>query len=98
MGYEELIGDTDVQEGAPTPDQLSSILEYLGPSKAGSVVEGATGSSDALRKFKQNDTAFQRPVTVDWSNGRAGEYSRVAVGEALQLFGQKGLYADRLFE
>ncbi|CAK4031619.1 hypothetical protein CB0940_01988 [Lecanosticta acicola] len=63
--------ELDIQEGAPTSDQLNSILEYLGPSKAGSVVDGATGTSDALRKFKQNENAFQRPVTVDWNNGRA---------------------------
>lgn len=65
-------GTADVQEGAPTTDQLTSILEYLGPSKAGSVVQDATGTTDALRKFKQNESLFQRPVTVDWNNGRAG--------------------------
>jgi hypothetical protein len=64
----------DIQEGPPTSDQLSSILDYLGPSKAGSVVKDATGSSDALRKFKASETAFQRPVTVDWNNGRAGMF------------------------
>ncbi|KAF2173126.1 hypothetical protein M409DRAFT_62727 [Zasmidium cellare ATCC 36951] len=63
--------ELDVQEGAPTTDQLTSILEYLGPSKAGSVVQDATGTTDALRKFKQNESLFQRPVTVDWNNGRA---------------------------
>ncbi|KAK4507301.1 hypothetical protein PRZ48_001036 [Zasmidium cellare] len=63
--------ELDVQEGAPTPDQLTSILEYLGPSKAGSVIQDATGTTDALRKFKQNESLFQRPVTVDWNNGRA---------------------------
>ncbi|KAF7191383.1 putative redox protein fmp46, mitochondrial [Pseudocercospora fuligena] len=63
--------ELDVQEGAPTTDQLSSILEYLGPSQAGSVIKDATGTSDALRKFKQNESLFQRPVTVDWNNGRA---------------------------
>lgn len=62
----------DVQEAPPTSDQLNSILEYLGPSKAGSVVKGATGSSDALRKFNADQSLFQRPVTVDWHNGRAG--------------------------
>ncbi|RMX87626.1 hypothetical protein D0869_02221 [Hortaea werneckii] len=61
----------DVQETPPTPDQLTSILDYLGPSKAGTVVEEATGTSDALRKFNAKQQAFQRPVTVDWNNGRA---------------------------
>ncbi|KAI7280059.1 hypothetical protein KC345_g5001 [Hortaea werneckii] len=60
-----------VQETPPTPDQLTSILDYLGPSKAGTVVEEATGTSDALRKFNAKQQAFQRPVTVDWNNGRA---------------------------
>ncbi|EMC94759.1 hypothetical protein BAUCODRAFT_73570 [Baudoinia panamericana UAMH 10762] len=63
--------DLDVVEGPPTPDQLTNILEYIGPSKAGSVVQNATGSTDALRKFNATQSLFQRPVTVDWNNGRA---------------------------
>lgn len=63
----------DVQEGPPTSDQLSSILDYLGPSKAGTVVKDATGSSDAQRKFKADESSFQRPVVIDWNNGRAGK-------------------------
>lgn len=39
------------------------------------MIQDATGTSDALRKFKQNESLFQRPVTVDWNNGRAGTYS-----------------------
>lgn len=70
-----MTGFAEIQEGAPTADQLTSILEYLGPSKAGSVIENATGTTDALRKFKQNESLFQRPVTVDWNNGRAGRFS-----------------------
>lgn len=62
----------EIQEGAPTQDQVNSILEYLGPSHAGSVIKDATGTSDALRKFKANESSFQRPITVDWNNGRAG--------------------------
>jgi arsenate reductase-like glutaredoxin family protein len=62
----------DIQTEPPTPDQLGSILEYLGPSKAGSVVKDATGSTDALRKFNASPNVFQRPVVVDWNNGRAG--------------------------
>ncbi len=64
----------DVQEAPPTPDQLGNILEYLGPSKAGTVIKDATGSSDALRRFKENESLFQRPVVVDWNNGRAGTF------------------------
>lgn len=37
------------------------------------MIEDATGSSDAMRKFKASQTVFQRPVTVDWNHGRAGE-------------------------
>lgn len=61
----------DIQEAVPTSDQLNSILEYLGPSKAGTVIKDATGSSDALRKFKTNENLFQRPLVVDWNSGRA---------------------------
>jgi arsenate reductase-like glutaredoxin family protein len=56
----------------PTGDQLNSILEYLGPNTADSVVEGATGASDALKLFKQNEVVIKRPIVVDWNNGRAG--------------------------
>jgi N-acetylglutamate synthase/N-acetylornithine aminotransferase len=63
---------TDVQEAAPTADQLTSILEYLGPAQAGSVIADATGTTDALKKFKANESLFKAPVTVDWMNARAG--------------------------
>ncbi|CZT24522.1 uncharacterized protein RCC_10247 [Ramularia collo-cygni] len=63
--------ELEIQEGAPTQDQVNSILEYLGPSHAGSVIKDATGTSDALRKFKTDESSFQRPITVDWNNGRA---------------------------
>ncbi|KAK3661063.1 hypothetical protein LTR22_007689 [Elasticomyces elasticus] len=65
------LGRTEVSEQSPTTDQLTSILEYLGPSKAGNVVEDATGTSDAMRKFKASQAVFKRPVTVDWNHGRA---------------------------
>jgi hypothetical protein len=66
---------TDVQESAPTADQLTSILEYLGPAQAGSVIADATGTTDALKKFKANESLFKAPVTVDWMNARAGMFS-----------------------
>ena len=55
-----------------TADQLASILEYLGPAQAGSVITDATGTTDTLKKFKANESLFKAPVTVDWMNARAG--------------------------
>ncbi|APA11674.1 hypothetical protein SS1G_05135 [Sclerotinia sclerotiorum 1980 UF-70] len=63
--------ELEVTESAPTPDQLRSILEFMGPSKIGSIVTGAKDEADAVRKIKSNEDSFQRPLTVDWSNGRA---------------------------
>jgi hypothetical protein len=62
----------DVQESTPTADQLTSILEYLGPAQAGSVIADATSTTDALKRFKANESLFKAPVTVDWMNARAG--------------------------
>ena len=76
-----------MQEGAPTSEQLSSILEYLGPAKAASVVADATGTTDALKKFKASANAFQRPVTVDWMNGRAGEFSMLSYRDSTDVRG-----------
>jgi len=62
----------DVQEGQPTDDQLTNIIEYLGQDQAGTVVEGATSLTDALTKFKRDVGLFKKPVVVDWSHGKAG--------------------------
>jgi len=65
--------DLDIVEDTPTHDQVKSILEYIGPNGVGKVVKGATSESDALKKFSASADAFQRPIVVDWSNGKAGE-------------------------
>lgn len=64
--------ELDVSEAVPTEDQLRSIFEYVGQSKISSVVEGATSVSDAVKKLAQDEGAFQRPVVVDWNQGKAG--------------------------
>ncbi|KAJ9611987.1 hypothetical protein H2200_003582 [Cladophialophora chaetospira] len=63
--------DLEVTEADPTPDQLKSIFEYVGNGKAGELVKGAASESDALRKVKEDGGLFIRPVTVDWSEGKA---------------------------
>ena len=65
----------DVTEEPPTGDQLKNLLQYLGGSgAAGKLVQGARDESDALKRLKENGDAFQRPVVVDWHQGKAGAY------------------------
>jgi len=63
--------ELDITEAPPTPDQLNSILEYVGAGKVGQLVKGASSPSDALKKLKENPDNFIRPVVVDWNQGRA---------------------------
>lgn len=57
--------ELDITENAPTPDQLSSILEYVGASQASQLVKGATSQLDAMKKLKENPESFIRPVVSD---------------------------------
>ncbi|KUL85468.1 hypothetical protein ZTR_06765 [Talaromyces verruculosus] len=63
--------EIEVTESLPTPDQLSTIIDYLGSKgvKAGAVVQGAASKDDALKKL--SESGFARPIVVDWSNGKA---------------------------
>ncbi|KAJ4994444.1 redox protein fmp46, mitochondrial [Stagonosporopsis vannaccii] len=64
--------ELDVTEEPPTGDQLKNILEYLGgPSAVGRVIEGAKDETDALRRLKADGNSFQRPLVVDWNQGKA---------------------------
>ncbi|KAK3215057.1 hypothetical protein GRF29_19g2063035 [Pseudopithomyces chartarum] len=64
--------DLDVTEAPPTADQLKSILEYLGgPGAASKVIRGANNEADAMRVLKADGEKFERPVVVDWNQGKA---------------------------
>ncbi|KAI9817476.1 MAG: hypothetical protein M1827_001086 [Pycnora praestabilis] len=63
--------ELNITEDPPTNDQLRSILEYVGAKRAGEIVKGARDEADAMRKLTDNAENFQRPVIVDWNNGRA---------------------------
>ncbi|KAJ5305811.1 hypothetical protein PENANT_c015G00736 [Penicillium antarcticum] len=75
--------ELEITTSPPTTDQLRSILDYISPvsgvggqgEKAtygvAELVKGARDAEDALKKFKEDNEAFARPVTVDWVNGRA---------------------------
>jgi arsenate reductase-like glutaredoxin family protein len=65
--------ELDVTEEPPTGDQLKSILEYLGGSgAAGKLVSGASDENDAIRRLKADGNTFQRPLVVDWNQGKVG--------------------------
>ena len=57
--------ELNITEDAPTPDQLQTILEYVGSSGICAIVKGATSLTDAQKKFKQNQESFQRPVVCN---------------------------------
>ncbi|KAE8350436.1 thioredoxin-like protein [Aspergillus coremiiformis] len=74
----------EVTTAPPTTDQLRNILDYVTGDPAGAgnnrvfyaveqVVKGARDAEDAVKRFKEGglDGGFVRPVTVDWTNGRA---------------------------
>ncbi|EHK16994.1 uncharacterized protein TRIVIDRAFT_173559 [Trichoderma virens Gv29-8] len=63
--------ELNITEDAPTVDQVQTILEYVGQSGASQIVKGARDDKDALKKFKENKENLLRPLTVDWSNGKA---------------------------
>jgi len=81
--------ELDITEEAPTPDQLRSILEYVGPGKLSQLVKGAGSESDAMRKIKENADSFQRPVVSEQSSGPAGSLLH---GSNMQLNDQKKPY------
>jgi hypothetical protein len=41
---------------------VQTILEYVGQSNIRNVIKGAQDQKDALRKFKENNDSFQRPI------------------------------------
>lgn len=63
--------DLNITEDPPTSDQLQTILEYVGTSGIATIVKGASTQAEAMRKFRESHDNFQRPVVVDWSNGKA---------------------------
>ncbi|KAJ6151226.1 hypothetical protein N7470_007820 [Penicillium chermesinum] len=75
--------ELEVTANPPTTDQLRSIIEYVSPVsgvggqgdkktyEVSELVKGAKDAEDAVKKFKEDQSRFVRPITVDWVNGRA---------------------------
>lgn len=56
--------DLEVTEADPTPDQLSIVLDYVGPSRIGEFVKGASTKDEAMKRLKE----FTKP-TVSFESG-----------------------------
>ncbi|KFH47021.1 putative redox protein-like protein [Hapsidospora chrysogenum ATCC 11550] len=63
--------ELNITEDPPTADQVQTILEYVGKSGIPSIISGARDEKDALKKFKESKESLQRPLVVDWNNGKA---------------------------
>ncbi|KAK4219068.1 putative redox protein fmp46, mitochondrial [Rhypophila decipiens] len=63
--------DINITEEPPTSSQLETILDYAGTVGIPQIVKGAESKKEALEKFKQSTENFNRPVVVDWHNGKA---------------------------
>ncbi|KAL0636043.1 hypothetical protein Q9L58_004949 [Maublancomyces gigas] len=59
----------------PTPDQLRSILDFVGENKVGIILKGSGGKRDAMKALEMAGPGIServlRPLLVDWNNGRA---------------------------
>ncbi|KOS20866.1 putative redox protein [Escovopsis weberi] len=63
--------ELNVTEDAPTPEQVETILQYVGKNGVSSIIKGARDEKDAMRKFKESKENLLKPITVDWNQGRA---------------------------
>ncbi|KAI1427147.1 DUF1687-domain-containing protein [Xylaria sp. FL1777] len=63
--------ELQVTEDPPTAGQLETILQYVGKNKIGSVIKGASTEDEALKRLREDTDNLQRPLIVDWNNGRA---------------------------
>ncbi|ORY76642.1 hypothetical protein BCR37DRAFT_383274 [Protomyces lactucae-debilis] len=72
----------EIEEGAPTPTQLRSLIDMAGASQIAELVPGAVDGEDALRlgESGKGRDILQRPVVVDWNNGKVvlgGDESKI---------------------
>lgn len=54
--------ELNVTEDPPTSDQLRTILEYVGGTRAKDVVDGARSEGDAISTLRQDPSKFKAPV------------------------------------
>lgn len=54
--------ELNITEEAPTTEQLTTILDYVGKAGIPSIISNAQNQEEALKKFKQNADSLNRPI------------------------------------
>ncbi|UNI24034.1 hypothetical protein JDV02_009814 [Purpureocillium takamizusanense] len=72
--------DLNITEEPPTPEQVQTILEYVGKDNISQIIKGARDEKDALRKFKESKENFVRPVVSVARPMRLHRYPLPAAG------------------
>lgn len=54
--------ELNITEDPPTSDQLRTILEYVGGTRAKDVVDGARNESDAISTLSHDPSKFKAPL------------------------------------
>lgn len=62
--------ELNITEEPPTRDQLRTILEYVGGSRAKDIVEGARNEADAIKTLAHDPSKFRAPVVRLLAQGR----------------------------
>jgi hypothetical protein len=58
----------EITEDPPTPDQLKTILEYVGNSSIPFIVKGANTENEAFRKLKESIDNDTMPLRIEVEN------------------------------
>lgn len=54
--------ELNITEEPPTPDQVKTILEYVGKGGISTIIKGAQNEKEALKKYQENKDNLLRPV------------------------------------
>lgn len=54
--------ELNITEELPTPEQVETILGYVGKGGISTIVKGAQNEKEALKKFQENKDSLMRPL------------------------------------
>lgn len=54
--------ELNVTEDNPTPEQVETMLQYVGNNGISSIIKGARDEKDAMRRYKESKENLLRPI------------------------------------